>query len=121
MICVLLAIKTYFEHLVKLSTIGNRISNLFYTKRQLSSSDNKGIYELTIEEMLTSGQYDELIAQAKDYISRITGNDEETMKEAYEFVKGQYPIEVSRKFIYELLISKLKGYQKENPKKLILN
>ena len=116
----LLAIKSYFEHLSQLSSISRRLSNLFGEKRYLRVADNQRIYELSIQEVLSNDEYSELIAQIQDYISRITSNDEPTMQEAHELVKGEYPIKISRRFLIESIITHIKGYSKEEPKTLKL-
>jgi cytidylate kinase len=40
------------------------------------------------------------------------------MKEAYELVKGMYPIDIQDRWIYDLIINNLKSYKKEKSKSL---
>jgi hypothetical protein len=117
----LLMIRSYFEHLQTLSSISDNIKDLFYKKRELQSDSNKRIYDLTIKRILSSEEYSELVSQIKDYINRIHSNDEETMQKAYELVKGEYPINISRRFIYDLIIDNIKKYKKEDIKTLKLS
>jgi len=114
----LLIIKSYFEHLSQLSDIGNKIDNLFRGKAELRYDENITIFDLTIKYIMSSGNYNELLSQVYDYISNIMANDPETMKEAYELVKGEYPIEVSRRSILDLIISNMKDYNKSGNKQL---
>jgi hypothetical protein len=88
----------------------------------LKNDNNETIYDLTIKELLSSREYDELVSKTYNFIHKIYLNNPETMKYAYELVKGEYPINISRRFIYDLLISNIKNYSKENnnEKKLIL-
>lgn len=118
----LLTIKSYFVHLDQLSNISKNIEDLFHTKKMLKNDNNETIYDLTIKELLSSREYDELVSKTYNFIHKIYLNDPETMKYAYELVKGEYPINISRRFIYDLLISNIKNYSKENnnEKKLIL-
>ncbi len=43
------------------------------------------------------------------------------MQKAYELVKGEYPINISRRFIYDLIIDNIKKYKKEDIKTLKLS
>ena len=60
------------------------------------------------------------MSETHDYISKIYSNDEEVMKQVYELVKGEYPIEILRRFIYNLIITNVKNYTKDDIKKLNL-
>ena len=116
----LLVIKSYFEHLNELSIISNRLQKLFYEKTYIDSYNNERIYDLTIKEILSNSENSELVYSVADYINRIRSNDKETLDEAYELVKGQYPINIYKRFIYELIIKNLSTYKKEKSKKLTL-
>ena len=116
----LIAIKSYFEHLAQLTEISNRLQRLFSAKTHLSDPDNQEIYELTIKEIIPSGEYSELVEQVRDYVMRIQSNDEETMKNATEAVKGEYPIYVSSRFVYDLIISSVNKLSKRDVKELKL-
>ena len=116
----LLAIKSYFIHLDQLTTISNKIKDLFQEKKLLRKDNNERIYDLTIKEIISIGDYNELLSETHDYISKIYSNDEEVMKQVYELVKGEYPIEILRRFIYNLIITNVKNYTKDDIKKLNL-
>ena len=116
----LLAIKSYFIHLDQLTKISNQITELFKEKASLRYESNEDMYDLTIKEIMSNGEYTELLNQVYDFISKIQSNDEETMKLAYELVKGQYPIEITRRYIYNLIIKNMNNYTKEDAKQLRL-
>ena len=112
----LLAIKSYFDHLNQLTIISDRLKELFSEKETIRYEDNKDIYDLTIKDILSNEDYSELVSQNYDYISKIYANDEETMKQAYELVKGEYPIEISRRYLYDLIITNIREFTKESNK-----
>ncbi len=112
----LLAIKSYFDHLNQLTIISDRLKELFSEKETIRYEDNKDIYDLTIKDILSNEDYSELVFQNYDYISKIYANDEETMKQAYELVKGEYPIEISRRYLYDLIITNIREFTKESNK-----
>ena len=116
----LLAIKSYFNHLSSLSSVSNKLQKLFHEKADLRDSSNRRVYELTIKEVISNNEYNDLVEQVSEYIKRIYSNDEETMAEAYELVKGEYPISLSNRFIYDLIIDNLKDYKKKGTKELKL-
>ena len=113
----LLAIKSYFEHLEQLVSISSKIKELFREKAALRNSDNERIYDLTIKEILTRSEYQSLVLEAHEYITKIYANDEETMKNAFELVKGEYPINIQRKYIYDLIIANIKKYSPQEQKR----
>ena len=112
----LLAIKSYFLHLDQLIKTSDRIKVLFDDKALLRYESNEKVYDLTIKEIIYNPEYSELVHDVYDFINKVYSNDEETMELAYELVKGEYPIEISRRFIYDLLIANLKEYQKAGTK-----
>ena len=114
----LLVIKSYFIHLDKLHKNSDKIKSMFKEKATLRNEDNENIYNLTIKNIISNNQYSELVSEVSDYISKIYANDEETMKQAYELVKGEYPISISRRFIFDLIISNMRNYNKEEGKQL---
>lgn len=116
----LLAIKSYFSHLDELSKISDKLKSLFNEKDDLKNNDNKYIYDLTIKSIMYDSRYNELVSEVYDYISRIYSNDEETMKQAYELVKGEYPIEISERFLYDLIITNVRNYNRESIKEFRL-
>ncbi len=116
----LLAIKLYFSHLDELSKISDKLKSLFNEKDDLKNNDNKYIYDLTIKSIMYDSRYNELVSEVYDYISRIYSNDEETMKQAYELVKGEYPIEISERFLYDLIITNVGNYNRESIKEFRL-
>ena len=116
----LLAIKSYFSHLDELSKISDKLKSLFNEKDDLKNNDNKYIYDLTIKSIMYDSRYNELVSEVYDYISRIYSNDEETMKQAYELVKGEYPIEISERFLYDLIITNVRNYNRESIKEFKL-
>ena len=109
-------IKSYFEHLKELTEISNRINLLFKEKGYLSKENNANIYDLTIKDVITNGEYNELVSEVQDLINRILGNDEETMKNVYELVKGEYPINIERRYLYDLIINNISELTKESEK-----
>ena len=117
----LLVIKSYFTNLDKLTEISNKIIKLFDEKKQLREENNSYIYDLTIKEILSNNEYDELILEVSDYINKMVTNDEETMEEAYQLVKGEYPINIERRFLYDLMIQNLRSNPKTNEKQLRIN
>ena len=42
------------------------------------------------------------------------------MKQAYELVKGEYPIEISERFLYDLIITNVRNYNRESIKEFRL-
>ena len=116
----LLVIKSYFTHLDELKKISVKIGNLFIEKEGLRYPVNENVHDLAIKEVMSMEEYRELVSQTHEYVSRIYENDEETMKGAYELVKGEYPIEVDRRYIYDLIISNMRSYTREGIKELKL-
>ena len=112
----LLAIKSYFLHLDQLIKTSDRIKVLFDDKALLRYESNEKVYDLTIKEIISNPEYSELVYEVYDFINKVYSNDEETMKLAYELVKGEYPIEVSRRYIYDLIINNRNNYSKEEVK-----
>lgn len=112
----LMAIKSYFVHLDKLVKVSSKIKELFQEKDSLRDDDNETIYDLTIKDIISNEEYSELVSQVYDYIDRICSNDEETMNQAYELVKGEYPIDISKRFIYDLILYNRDNYTKEDSK-----
>ena len=112
----LLAIKSYFLHLDQLIKTSNVIKGLFDDKASLRYESNEKVNDLTIKEIISNPEYSELVDEVYDFINRVYSNDEETMKLAYELVKGEYPIEVSRRYIYNLIINNRNNYTKEGVK-----
>ena len=118
----LLVIKTYLEHLDKLYELSQQINELFSSKGYLIHDYmSYKIFDLAFEEIISKDEYRELLNQVYEYINKIISNDEETMKEAYELVKGEYPIKVENRYLYDLIIDKVKEYKLEKPKVLELN
>lgn len=111
-------IKSYFIHLKQLDKFSKAIKKLFKEKVYLFDENNSMIYDLTIKDIIANDEYSELLSEIYDYINKIYSNDEETMKQVYAFVKGKYPINISRRFIYNLIISNMKQYSKEDKKEL---
>ena len=111
-------IKSYFNHLAKLSSLSDKIVELFKSKANLENKNNQQVYDLTIKEIISRDEYRSLVEEVYDYISKITSNDSETMKEAYNLVKGEYPINIDRRFVYDLIIGNMSGYQKGYQKTL---
>jgi hypothetical protein len=116
----LLVIKSYFTHLDELKKISVKIGNLFIEKGGLRYPVNENVHDLAIKEVMSMEEYRELVSQTHEYVSRIYENEEETMKGAYELVKGEYPIEVDRRYIYDLIISNMRSYTREGIKELKL-
>jgi len=112
----LLVIKSYFIHLDQLSKISNRIATLFNDKAHLRYESNTNIYNLTIKEIMSNDNYSELVSEVYDYITRICNNDKETIDEAYKLVKGEYPIKINNKFIYEYIIENMRNYARKDVK-----
>lgn len=106
----IMVIKSYLEHLEQLYEISCRLNTVFNFRDKIYSKANKEIYSIAIDEIMADSLYDEIVDQVCDYISKILLNDEETLTDAYELVKGEYPIDVDDRFIYELLIEKTKEY-----------
>ena len=75
-------------------------------------------YDLTFEEIMSSDKYSELLNQVYEYVNRLISNDEETMKEAYELVKGEYPIKIDNRYVYSLIIENADNYKVEKPRVL---
>ncbi len=117
----LLVIKSYFEHLNQLSNISTKIGSLFTQKAYVRYESNMSIYDLSLKEIMSNNNYSELVSQVHEYISNIISNDPKTMKEAYELVKGEYPVAVSRRSILDLIITNMKDYQKDGNKELKLS
>ena len=116
----LLAIKSYFNHLDELGKISEQIKTLFNTKASLKNDNNTHVYDLTVKEVMSNNNYSELVSETHDYITRIYENDEETMKQAYDLVAGEYPIEIPRRFLYNLIITNMRSYTREGIKELNL-
>lgn len=117
----LLAIRSYFKHLGQLTNISIEIENLFHIRGLVKDPSNERVSDLTIKRVLTNEDNSEVLDQVRDYMTRLQSNDEETMKEAYEMVKGEYPISINRRKLYDLIIAHMKGYKKEDTKKLKLS
>jgi hypothetical protein len=114
----LLAIKSYFVNLDELRKVSANIEYLFHEKDRLRKEPNEKLYDLVIKYIIAKKEDNELLDQVKDYIENIYANDEKTMKEAYELVKGMYPIDIQDRWIYDLIINNLKSYKKEKSKSL---
>ena len=112
----LVTIKSYFEHLSELTKISEKINELFKEKSYLSKENNVDIYDLTVKNVINNSENSELVSEVRDYISRIIGNDEETMKKVYELVKGEYPINIERRYLYDLIINNISELTKESEK-----
>ena len=112
----LLAIKSYFIHLDQLSKISARIKELFVEKASLRKEDNSYIYDLCIKEIMSNEDYSDLLSQVHEYISKMQSNDEATMNQAYILVRGEYPIEIERRFIYNLIFANMNEYIKDSVK-----
>ena len=110
----LLTIKSYFLHLDQLVDISKEIKDLFRAKESLQRENNETVYDLAIKEVLSNEEYNELVSQAYDFINKIYTNDPDTMKYAYDLVKGYYPINFTRRFLYDLIINNVRNYNKEN-------
>lgn len=123
----LLIIKSYFINIDKLIKKSKEIYNLFNSREFLKRNtdtkyfDNGNYYDSAIKEIMNREEYSELVSEVNDYISNIQSNDPETMESAYELVKGEYPIEIERRFIYGLIITNLSGYNKEEEKRISLH
>ena len=117
----LLAIRSYFKHLGQLTDISPEIENLFRIRGLLKYPSNERVYDLTIKRVLANEENSEVLDQVRDYMTRLESNDEETMAEAYEMVKGEYPISINNRKILDLIITHMKGYKKEDTKKLKLS
>jgi hypothetical protein len=116
----LLAIKSYLISLKELMNISSEIKSLFFEKEIIHCDYCEYIYNLAIIEVMNNSNNRELLVQIYYYINNIRSNDEKTMKEAYELVKGEYPISLPKKYFYNLLFNNLKDYYKEKPKTLKL-
>jgi hypothetical protein len=104
----LLAIKSYFVTLSKLRKVSANIEYLFQEKDTLKDKDNGYAFNLSLGEVIENSDNRDLIRQVHEYIEKICYNDEETMKEAYELVKGEYPIKIQRRCNYEHMMNVLK-------------
>lgn len=113
----LLVIKSYFANLDKLSEVSKRIDSLFNSKDAVGDKNDTNIYNLVIDEILRREEYEEVTSQVTDYVSRIVNNDQTTMHEVYELVKGEYPIETPNRFIYDYLIKVVENCVKEETNK----
>jgi len=112
----LIIIKSYFIHLDQLSKISQNIKDLFSGKEYLRYKYNKNIIDLCIKEIIATDNYQELVLEVSDYLSRLYANDKETMEDAYKLVEGEYPIEIEDRFIYDLIIENMNDYKKEGTK-----
>ena len=112
-------IKSYFEHLDQIYNNSNKIANLFRAKELLRDNNNKNIYANTVEYIVSNEEYKDIVDQTYDYISKICSNHADTMTEAYELVKGEYPIDIPNRFIYDMIISRMNNYNKHDAKKFI--
>ncbi len=117
----LIAIRNYFNHLDSLGDISDKITTLFNQKAALRRENNEEVDALVLEEIMANGEYSDLVSEVYDYVSKIYANDTATMQGAYELVKGEYPINISRRNIYDLVIRHIKSYNKEDSMKLKLN
>ena len=116
----LTAIRDYFKHLDELMKISYRIKGLFHEKEALRYEDNIKVYDLAIKEVMSSSEYSDIVYETYDFIHKILLNDEGALSLGYSFVNGEYPVHISRKTIYDLLISNIKGITEEDVKRLIL-
>ena len=115
----LLAVKTYLVHLNKLYELSQQTNELFSSKGYLIHEYmSYKFYDLTFEEIMSSDEYSELLNQVYEYVNRLISNDEETMKEAYELVKGEYPIKIDNRYVYSLIIENADNYKVEKPRVL---
>ena len=110
------AIKSYFLHMSELVKTSDEIKVLFDERDALVKESNERVFDLAIKEVISNNKYSEVVAEVYDFINRVYANDEETMKQVYELVKGEYPIEVPRRFIYDLIISNRSNYTKDGVK-----
>lgn len=117
----LLIIQSYFAHLGQLTKLSNQITELFNEKSELKSEENKKVYDLIIKKIMYSDKYTQLVSQIEDYLSNLAANDEETMKEAYNLVAGEYPIIISRRFLYDLIITNFNQFTREEDYQIKLN
>lgn len=108
-----LAIKLYFDKLDELAKISDKIKYLFIGKASLKKEDNEQVYDLTIKALISSNEHIALLNQVYEYIRNIHTNDEKTMQEAYELVKGEYPIKIDRRYLYDLIIADMGDYEKK--------
>ena len=113
-------VKEYFTHLDELTKISNKIKELFERREYLRYNSNTGIEDLTIKEVISRNEYSALVDEVYDYIDRIYKNDKQTMKDAYELVKGEYPINVDRRSLYNSIISIMRSYTRDANKQLKL-
>ena len=74
------------------------------------------VYDLAIKDIMANPRYSEMVSEVSDYINKIYSNDKVTMEDAYELVKGEYPIEIPRRSIYNLIISNMKKNTKKGGK-----
>ena len=116
----LLTIKSYFGHLFRLSNVSDRIDDLSHSK-YLLRYDTGLVYDLAIQRVISDSQYHDLVTQVREYIDKLYSNDEETMQEAYELVKGEYPISMDDRALYDKIINNIRNYRREEPKKLTLS
>ena len=117
----LVAIRSYFNHLSELESVSKKISGLFTAKATLRKENNEEVDQLVINEIMSNGEHNDLLAQVYDYINKIYANDEVTMQGAYDLVKGEYPIHISRRYIYDLIIRNIRNMNKEDSMKLKLD
>ncbi len=109
-------IRSYFSNLNVLSEVSSRLKVLFSVKAHLSNNHNQEVYNSTINEVMNNPEYTEVVLQVYDYITKILNNDKDTMKEVYDLVKGEYPINISNRFIYDLIISNMASLDKKDDK-----
>ena len=74
------------------------------------------LHKIRINEVMNNPEYTEVVLQVYDYITKILNNDKDTMKEVYDLVKGEYPINISNRFIYDLIISNMASLDKKDDK-----
>ena len=117
----LVAIRTYFNNLSELESVSKKISGLFTAKAALRTENNEEVDQLVVNEIMSNGEHNDLLAQVYAYINKIYANDEVTMQEAYDLVKGEYPIHISRRYIYDLIIRNIRNMNKEDSMKLKLD
>ncbi len=117
----LIAIRNYFNHLDSLGNISDKITTLFNQKAALRRENNEEVDVLVLEEIMANSEYSDLVSEVNDYISKIYSNDPVTMQRAYELVKGEYPIKIGRRNIYDLVIRNIKRNNKEDTMQLKLS
>jgi len=106
----------YFDGLCDLEEASTRIGTLSLYAKELYSDNNDLVYQKSIKAAITKKENSEIVDQAQEYIRKLEANDEETMKEAYELVKGEYPIQIPNAMVYRLIFDYLRDYKKEKPK-----